>query len=618
MGGFHKSMVFFDKFVRNIKPNWLTTPNTTMEPLDALKQTLREKVPLGIDIALQSLKASIPLDVPKYNDALLLESRYRELNQNLLKGVLSDEDAQVEFNKLRESILTFIGDLQTDDFVKKPAEQAPGTAKKGKVLYRIPDQMQVQKEVKCLIRVAFDEAILMENLEKSSDDAIRDVRIAEVMGAEIVDPNEQKAFTIRTFSEVVQAIDEGAYTEWLFYVKPLLEGTYPLLVKISVVEIIDGKERKREVVLEETVQVVATEVEEKEGFSAANIPVNVTNTQAAGVPGTAGGAKKIGTSTAATILAGIVMAFFAIWYFVPQKSSPPSPPKTNGNGKGNNNKDTDNTVMIENRSAIKPDLTDTTALLNYLDSFPDGAHAQEVLDSLESQRFYFDCQQIGDSLIFNINGGKTPVQLSLLKNGKPILNRKYNQPGQIILSMKKDKITPGNYNVSVQDSSGLKRQQAITIQKIATLPIKATVNPNKKPADKVIKPNPNPTNPTKPETATAYADVSQRPIYQGCDQRNKKRAEACTERKITEYIRGNMSKMPEVKNITSTKRASVDFIIEKDGSVMVEKIKQDMDANFEKKIQQLVKSMPKFVPGKNAKGEVVRVKYTLPIRFEPQ
>lgn len=589
-----------------------------MEAIEQVKQTLREKVPLGIDIAIQSLKANIPTDVPKYNDTLMLEARYREVNEKLLKGLLTDEEAGVKFNEIRESILFFISDLQTDDFVKKPAEQAPSAAKKGKVLYRIPDHMQVQKEVKCVIRVAFDEAILMQDLEKSKDDAIRDVRIAEVMGAELIDPNEQKAFAIRTFSETVQLIDEGAFTEWLFYVKPLLEGTYPLLVKIAVVEIIDGKERKREIVLEETVQVVATEVEEKEGFSAANIPVNLTNTQSAGVPGTAGGgAKKIGTSTAATILAGIVMAFFAIWFFTPQAPPPPPPPppKTNGNGgKGQPEQ------AQPNRSTVKPALNDTLALLEYLDSFPDGEHAQEVLDSLESQRFYFDCQQIGDSLIFNINGGKTPVQLSLLKNGKPILNRKYNQSGQIILSMKKDKITPGNYNVSVQDSSGLKRQQAITIQKIATLPLKPTVNPNKKPDKVIIKPNPNPnpTNPPKPETATAYADVSQRPIYRGCDQKNKKRAEACTERRITEYIRGNMSKMPEVKNITSTKRASVDFIIEKDGSVMVEKIKQDMDANFEKKIQQLVKSMPKFVPGKNAKGEVVRVKYTLPIRFEPQ
>lgn len=591
-----------------------------MEATEQVKQTLREKVPLGIDIAIQSLKANLPTDVPKYNDVLMLEARYRAVNEKLLKGLLTDDEAGVEFNKIRESILTFISDLQADDFVKKPAQQASGEDKKGKVLYRIPDQMQVQKEVKCLIRVAFDEAILMQDLEKSKDDAIRSVRIAEVMGAELIDPNEQKAFSIRTFSETVQKIDEGAYTEWLFYVKPLLEGTYPLLVKIAVVEIIEGKERKREVVLEETIQVVATEVEEKEGFSSANIPVNLTNTQAAGGSGAAGGAKKIGTSTAATIVAGIVMAFFAIWYFVPQKSTPPPPPKTDGNGgKGKTEQ------VAPDHSTVKPALDDTLALLEYLDSFPNGEHVQEALDSLEAQRFYFDCQQIGDSLIFNINGGKSPIQLSLLKDGKSVLNQKIGTKSPVIISLRKTKLQPGNYNALLQDSSGMRRQQAILIQKIATLPLKPTTTTGK--PTKPTKPN----QPTKPKPSVVekpsapkvekpvnYTDASQRPIYKGCSQKNIKRAERCTEDRISEFIRSRLSRMAETKNIQSTKRAQVIFVIEKDGSVTVESVTQDFGSGFEKKIAQVVASMPKFTPGKVANGQVVRVRYILPIRFEPE
>jgi CO/xanthine dehydrogenase Mo-binding subunit len=60
------------------------------------------------------------------------------------------------------------------------------------------------------------------------------------------------------------------------------------------------------------------------------------------------------------------------------------------------------------------------------------------------------------------------------------------------------------------------------------------------------------------------------------------------------------------------------FVIEKDGSVTVESVTQDFGSGFEKKIAQVVASMPKFTPGKVANGQVVRVRYILPIRFEPE
>lgn len=89
-----------------------------MKSIEEIKHELRETLPIGIDLAIQALKTLIPAEVEKYNDVILLESRYRELNQNLLRGLVDNEDAQIEFNKLRENILLFITDLKEGDFTK--------------------------------------------------------------------------------------------------------------------------------------------------------------------------------------------------------------------------------------------------------------------------------------------------------------------------------------------------------------------------------------------------------------------------------------------------------------------------------------------------------------------
>jgi hypothetical protein len=74
------------------------------------------------------------------------------------------------------------------------------------------------------------------------------------MSAELIDI-EGKAFTIRCINSMEQFVDADIATEWIFYVKGLLSGVHRLLLKISVTEEINGKERVREIVLEEVVTV---------------------------------------------------------------------------------------------------------------------------------------------------------------------------------------------------------------------------------------------------------------------------------------------------------------------------------------------------------------------------
>lgn len=59
----------------------------------------------------------------------------------------------------------------------------------------------------------------------------------------------------------------------------------------------------------------------------------------------------------------------------------------------------------------------------------------------------------------------------------------------------------------------------------------------------------------------------------------------------------------------------VSYVVEKDGSVTNVKIIRGIGLECDKEAQRVVKAMPKWIPGKNDKGEVVRVQFNLPIKF---
>lgn len=61
----------------------------------------------------------------------------------------------------------------------------------------------------------------------------------------------------------------------------------------------------------------------------------------------------------------------------------------------------------------------------------------------------------------------------------------------------------------------------------------------------------------------------------------------------------------------------IQFVIEKDGSITDVKVSRGVDASLDKEAVRVVKSMPKWKPGKQ-RGKPVRVSYTLPIFFQLQ
>lgn len=59
------------------------------------------------------------------------------------------------------------------------------------------------------------------------------------------------------------------------------------------------------------------------------------------------------------------------------------------------------------------------------------------------------------------------------------------------------------------------------------------------------------------------------------------------------------------------------FIVECDGSISTVNLARGVDPSLNKEAVRVVKSMPKWVPGKQ-NGKAVRVKYTVPITFKLQ
>ena len=65
-------------------------------------------------------------------------------------------------------------------------------------------------------------------------------------------------------------------------------------------------------------------------------------------------------------------------------------------------------------------------------------------------------------------------------------------------------------------------------------------------------------------------------------------------------------------------RVICQFVVNKDGSIVdVEVVRSGGDPSLDKEAVRVIKSMPKWKPGKQ-RGKAVRVKYTVPVLFRLQ
>ncbi|MGK0387772.1 MAG: hypothetical protein ACI94Y_000498 [Maribacter sp.] len=228
-----------------------------MKNLPKTKASLKKLLIKGIPPVLSELKGLLPSDSAKANDVLLLEGRLNAENKKLLRGTISNEQLQLAYNQIRSDLMDLIDSIEEKDFtVQKGSKKDKKGIQKGELLYRIPGEMQLQEETKCIVRIALDDEEIIKNIELDEHVALKELsRVSNLMQVSLMDPSENAPFSIRTISEPEQLIFEDGYTEWTFFVKPLKEGKFPLVIKVAVIELVFNKERKREIVFEEKINV---------------------------------------------------------------------------------------------------------------------------------------------------------------------------------------------------------------------------------------------------------------------------------------------------------------------------------------------------------------------------
>lgn len=83
---------------------------------------------------------------------------------------------------------------------------------------------------------------------------------------------------------------------------------------------------------------------------------------------------------------------------------------------------------------------------------------------------------------------------------------------------------------------------------------------------------------------------------------------------LMKYIQKNVKYPAIAKEYNITGKVYVNFIVDKSGSVTNVKIVRGVDKNLDAEAVRVVKSLPKYKPGKQ-RGKAVRVMYTIPINF---
>ena len=137
---------------------------------------------------------------------------------------------------------------------KPKTDPAVPSKKEGKVLYHIPGMMQVNSWTRCTVRLAWEEILLTEGLKiPEKERTIESIRLGSVMQVSLNEGRDGHNFEIKPLNNEEQFITEDDFTEWLFDVKPLSTGNFTLILRVTLIQIIEGKERKKDVVLERNV-----------------------------------------------------------------------------------------------------------------------------------------------------------------------------------------------------------------------------------------------------------------------------------------------------------------------------------------------------------------------------
>lgn len=231
------------------------------KPLPALQQELRDLLVDDLAGAMNLLRQLLPPDSEKSQTVVTLLGKLNDTNKARLRGTIANEDLQLAYNQLRSDLLDLVDSLVEADFDPEVKTPEAKKAKQGEILYRIPHAMPLGRETRCLVRIALSADAIVENITLDEHVELKALsRVSDLMQVELMDPSDVPTFKIRALNSPEQLVEDEGYTEWLFQVTPLRAGTFPLMIKVAVIELVLGKERKKEIVLEEEVRITTEAV----------------------------------------------------------------------------------------------------------------------------------------------------------------------------------------------------------------------------------------------------------------------------------------------------------------------------------------------------------------------
>jgi Effector-associated domain 11 len=185
----------------------------------------------------------------------LLRSDYQTLQQQYIRGTMSNEEYQRALAKINGQVFEFLNVLSQKDL------EPIGLGDKGRLMHNIPGKMILNEMSECIIRIAKDDEQLLRDFVLTGDSKVESIAISKKMEVELADPTGGKAFDISTISTNRQFITQNDFTQWIFDVIPLMEGSHRLAVKAIIIEEIDGKEERRDIVYRSMVTVVTSRLD---------------------------------------------------------------------------------------------------------------------------------------------------------------------------------------------------------------------------------------------------------------------------------------------------------------------------------------------------------------------
>ncbi len=122
-----------------------------------------------------------------------------------------------------------------------------------------------------------------------------------------------------------------------------------------------------------------------------------------------------------------------------------------------------------------------------------------------------------------------------------------------------------------------------------------------------------------PEANKIFINVQQMPRFIGCEDIGGTNTDkkVCAEKKMLEFIYKNINYPTIARENGIQGMAVISFVIEKDGSVTTPQIIRNVAGGCGKEALRVVKTMPKWIPGKQ-RNKAVRVQFNLPVRFKLQ